>query len=178
MTEKIFIQAEGGRRYMRIYDIRTQESSYYSDTGRCATSASSPAIETCTSGASSSAQPPVLPSLPSVLSSSTPLSRSVESSPASQLPTVSDSSEPRNKLSLVAGHIYPSSRASRQIMRIIKLHLDKDGYTWDAVPQEARDFYWEEFRKHFVWEEAITAVLKVAWEKLCAHRYADFTYRM
>ncbi|KDP25885.1 hypothetical protein JCGZ_23730 [Jatropha curcas] len=74
--------------------------------------------------------------------------------------------------------IYPSSRASRQIMRIIKLHLDQDGYTWDVVPQEARDFYWEEFQKHFVWEEAITAMLKMAWEKLCALRYADFTYRM
>ncbi|KDP35546.1 hypothetical protein JCGZ_08984 [Jatropha curcas] len=74
--------------------------------------------------------------------------------------------------------IYPSSRASRQIMRIIKLRLHKEGYTWDVVPQEARDFYWEEFQKHFVWEEAITAMLKVAWEKLCADLYADFTYRM
>ncbi|KDP27681.1 hypothetical protein JCGZ_19720 [Jatropha curcas] len=31
-------------------------------------------------------------------------------------------------------------------MRIIKLHLNKDGYTWDVVPQEAREFYWEEFQ--------------------------------
>ncbi|KDP29285.1 hypothetical protein JCGZ_19388 [Jatropha curcas] len=74
-----------------------------------------------TSGASSSAQRPVLPlSLPSTPSSSTPISGPV--------------------------HIYPSSQASRQIMRIIKLQLHKEGYTWDAVPQEARDFYWEEFQ--------------------------------
>ncbi|KDP24819.1 hypothetical protein JCGZ_25286 [Jatropha curcas] len=64
--------------------------------------------------------------------------------------------------------IYPSSRASRKIMRTIKLHQDKNGYTWDAVPQE----------KHFVWEEAITTMLKVAWEKLCTLLYANFTYRM
>ncbi|KDP37894.1 hypothetical protein JCGZ_05776 [Jatropha curcas] len=32
--------------------------------------------------------------------------------------------------------------------------------------------------KHFVWEEAIMAMLKVAWEKLCALQYADFTYKM
>ncbi|KDP46062.1 hypothetical protein JCGZ_15404 [Jatropha curcas] len=38
------------------------------------------------------------------------------------------------------------SRASRQIMRIIKLQLHKEGYSRDAVPQEARDFYWEEFQ--------------------------------
>ncbi|KDP43825.1 hypothetical protein JCGZ_23033 [Jatropha curcas] len=60
------------------------------------------------------------------------------------------SSDPRISLSLVAGHIYPSSRAARQIMRIIKLQLHKEGYTWDAVPQEARDFYWEEFQ---AWED-------------------------
>ena len=34
-------------------------------------------------------------------------------------------------------------------MRIIKLQLHKEGYTWDAVPQEARDFYWEEFQVRF-----------------------------
>ncbi|KDP27490.1 hypothetical protein JCGZ_20025 [Jatropha curcas] len=32
--------------------------------------------------------------------------------------------------------------------------------------------------KHFIWDEAITAMLKVAWEKLCPDRYADFIYRM
>ncbi|KDP27516.1 hypothetical protein JCGZ_20156 [Jatropha curcas] len=111
-----------------------------------------------TSRAASSAQPPVPPSLLFL-----PL-----------LPNFLDQQslhllhQPCNKLSLVAGYIYPSSRASRQIMRIIKLHLDKDGYTWDAASQE----------KHFIWEEAITAMLKVAWEKLCVLQYADFTYRM
>ncbi|KDP25985.1 hypothetical protein JCGZ_22715 [Jatropha curcas] len=115
------------------------------------------------SGASSSAQPSVPPPLPSIPSSSTPFPRPEESSPASESPTTPASSEPRNKLSFVAGHIYPSSRASRQIIRIIKLHLDKDGYTWDV---------------HFLWEEAITTMLKVAWEKLCALWYADFSYRM
>ncbi|KDP36509.1 hypothetical protein JCGZ_09335 [Jatropha curcas] len=104
-----------------------------------------------TSRASSSTQPPVPPSLPSVPSSSTPPPGPVESSPASQSPT---------------------APASRQIMRIIKLYLNKDGYTWDAAPQEVRDFYWEEFQKHFVWEEAITAMLKVARSSsACLRRY-------
>ncbi|KDP34280.1 hypothetical protein JCGZ_12809 [Jatropha curcas] len=84
------------------------------------------------SRASSSAQPPVPPSLPFIPSSSTPFPGPVESSPVLQSPTALASSEPRNKISL----------------------------------------------KHFVWEEAITAMLKVAWEKLCTLRYADFTYRM
>ncbi|KDP30048.1 hypothetical protein JCGZ_18572 [Jatropha curcas] len=57
---------------------------------------------------------------------------SSESSLASQSPTALafvtyfvPSLEPRNKLSLVAGHIYPSSGASRQIMRIINYILIK-----------------------------------------------------
>ncbi|KDP26321.1 hypothetical protein JCGZ_22296 [Jatropha curcas] len=70
------------------------------------------------------------PPLPSIPSSSTQFDGPVESSPASQSPTTLASSEPRNKLCLVVGHIYPSSRASKQTIRIIKLHLDKDGYTW------------------------------------------------
>ncbi|KDP27122.1 hypothetical protein JCGZ_22031 [Jatropha curcas] len=86
-----------------------------------------------TSGASSSAQRPVLPpSLPSTPSSSTPVFGPVQSPPAAQSPTVQASSDPRISLSL----------------------------------------------KHFIWDEAITAMLKVAWEKICADRYADFTYRM
>ncbi|KDP35879.1 hypothetical protein JCGZ_10449 [Jatropha curcas] len=56
------------------------------------------------------------------------------------------SSEPCNQFKLVARHIYPSSRASRRITRIFKLHLDKDGYTWDVVPKDVRDFYWDEFK--------------------------------
>ncbi|KDP25925.1 hypothetical protein JCGZ_23001 [Jatropha curcas] len=132
-----------------------------------------------TSRASSSAQRPVLPpSHPSAPSSSTLVSGPVQTPPAEQSPIVQASSDPRISLSLVAGHIYPSSRAARQILKIIKLQLHKEGYTWDAVPQEARDFYWEEFQKHFIWDEAITAMLKVAWEKIFADRYADFTYRM
>ncbi|KDP25702.1 hypothetical protein JCGZ_24151 [Jatropha curcas] len=50
--------------------------------------------------ASSSAQPPVSPPLPSIPSSSTPFPGPAESSPASQSPTTPASSEPRNKLSL------------------------------------------------------------------------------
>ncbi|KDP32229.1 hypothetical protein JCGZ_13836 [Jatropha curcas] len=88
------------------------------------------------------------------------------------------SSKPRNQLKLVVGHLYLSSQESKQITRIFKLHLDKDGYTWDAVPKDARDFSWNEFKKHFIWDEAITAMLKVAWEKLCDNQYFDFTYKM
>ncbi|KDP43332.1 hypothetical protein JCGZ_26590 [Jatropha curcas] len=37
---------------------------------------------------------------------------------------------------------------------------------------------WTQLEKHFIGDEAITAMLKVASEKLCTDRYANFTYRM
>ncbi|XP_037492242.1 uncharacterized protein LOC105629783 [Jatropha curcas] len=112
------------------------------------------------SRASSFAQPPMPPSLPSVPFSSAPIPRPVESSPASQSPTVP---EPRNKTQFGADYIYPSSRASRQNMRIIKLHPDKDGYTWDAIPQEARDFYW--IRKSGKKQQCVSQEIWESWQK-------------
>ncbi|XP_037492831.1 uncharacterized protein LOC110010676 [Jatropha curcas] len=76
--------------------------------------------------------------------------------------------------------IYPSSRAARQIFEDIKLQaaLKKDTHGC-RYAQEARDFYWGGVSRNIIWDEApITAMLKVAWEKICADRYADFTYRM
>ncbi|KDP37506.1 hypothetical protein JCGZ_05945 [Jatropha curcas] len=72
------------------------------------------------------------PSQPSAPSSSTPVSGPLQTPLAAQSPTVQASSDPRITLSLVAGHIYPSSRATRQILKIIKLQLHKEGYTWDV----------------------------------------------
>ncbi|KDP34803.1 hypothetical protein JCGZ_10583 [Jatropha curcas] len=95
-----------------------------------------------TSGASSSAQCPVLPpSQPSAPSSSTP-----SSSTPIFYPRFWTSTDSTSCTVTYCASIYPSSRAARQILKIIKLQLHKEGYTWDAVPQEARDFYWEEFQ--------------------------------
>ncbi|KDP23793.1 hypothetical protein JCGZ_00125 [Jatropha curcas] len=111
-----------------------------------------------TPGASSSIQPLVRPPLPPIPSSSSSFPGPAESTPVAQSPSAPASAEPRIEVSLVAGHIYPSFRASRQIMRIIKLHLDKDGYTWDAVQQEVRDFYWNEFQDEEEWKEAVARI--------------------
>ncbi|KDP23140.1 hypothetical protein JCGZ_00466 [Jatropha curcas] len=54
-----------------------------------------------------------------------------------------------------------------EVMAEDAVHVDEEGLSLLLLLQ-----------KHFVWEEAITTMLKVDWEKLCALRYADFTYRM
>ncbi|KDP27732.1 hypothetical protein JCGZ_19709 [Jatropha curcas] len=102
-----------------------------------------------TSGASSSAQRPVLPpSQPSAPSSSAPSS----SAPSSSAPSSSAPSSSGPVQTPPAAQS-PTVQASSDPRITLSL-------------------------KHFIWDEAITAMLKVAWEKICADRYADFTYRM
>ncbi|KDP42056.1 hypothetical protein JCGZ_03267 [Jatropha curcas] len=72
-----------------------------------------------TSGASSSTQPPVLPALPSVPPSSTPLPGPVESLPASLSPTAPALSEPRNQLNLVAGQMRKSGKKQQCVSQEI-----------------------------------------------------------
>ncbi|KDP30734.1 hypothetical protein JCGZ_15535 [Jatropha curcas] len=60
MMTEIFIEATGQRHYRRIYGIRTQTSSYYSGTSRCATSASSPAMEIAPPSDSTSLSAPTM----------------------------------------------------------------------------------------------------------------------
>ncbi|KDP24682.1 hypothetical protein JCGZ_26460 [Jatropha curcas] len=82
-----------------------------------------------THGASSFAQHPVPPPLPSIPSSSTPFPRPVDSSPASQSPTAPASSEPRNKLSLVV----------RQMQKLGKKQQCVSQEIWESWQQAWED---------------------------------------
>ncbi|KDP25156.1 hypothetical protein JCGZ_24258 [Jatropha curcas] len=74
-----------------------------------------------------------------------------------------------NALWLEAGRLIQTRPAvvRMEVMAEDAVHVDEEGLSLLLLLQ-----------KHFIWEGAITAMLKVAWEKLCAPRYADFTYRM
>ncbi|KDP42744.1 hypothetical protein JCGZ_23684 [Jatropha curcas] len=66
-----------------------------------------------------------------------------DSSPPAPSPfdTAASSIEARKEL-----HIHPSSVASKAFTRIMKLHSDKEGHTWQTIPAEAKEFYWDEFQ--------------------------------
>ncbi|KDP37381.1 hypothetical protein JCGZ_06835 [Jatropha curcas] len=129
-----------------------------------------------TSGASSSAQPPMPPSLPFVPSSSTPLSRPKHFVWEEAIAAMLKVAWEKLCVDQYADFTYRMRKSGKKQQRS---ETDGDGsgpsrHTGGSISaiETSRAL------KHFVWEEAIAAMLKVAWEKLCVDQYADFTYRM
>ncbi|XP_043807320.1 uncharacterized protein LOC122721965 [Manihot esculenta] len=77
----------------------------------------------------------------------------------------------RPHISLVNSIMQPSDPIARRITLIFKEKLVADGYCWKNVPEEVKEFYWQEFKKHFLWEEAIEQLMKIAWRKKAVERY-------
>ncbi|KAG8661886.1 uncharacterized protein LOC110606300 isoform X4 [Manihot esculenta] len=147
------------------------------------TARSSPALV----GSSPSALPHAL--LPSVAltSGSAPLSSFVSAgtssippiggaptsfSPTSSVDAISlTRSHVRTPIKLVNNALHPSDVCARKITSIFKIRLDKDGYCWKSVSKETKDLYWEEFQKHFIWDETNSSLIKIAWQRKAAERY-------
>ncbi|PWA95625.1 hypothetical protein CTI12_AA049210 [Artemisia annua] len=80
----------------------------------------------------------------------------------------------RKQVQVVNGLFDKSSACSREITKIFQERIDDTGYTWTKVSQTTKDFYFGEFKKHFLWDpEAETSVRK-AWDAKASGRYADF----
>ncbi|XP_043804434.1 uncharacterized protein LOC122721304 [Manihot esculenta] len=77
----------------------------------------------------------------------------------------------RPHISLVNSIMQPSDPIARRITLIFKEKLVADGYCWKNIPEEVKEFYWQEFKKDFLWEEAIEQLMKIAWRKKAAKRY-------
>ncbi|XP_021612949.1 uncharacterized protein LOC110615416 [Manihot esculenta] len=77
----------------------------------------------------------------------------------------------RPYISLVNSVMQPSDPIARRITLIFKEKLVADGFCWKNLPEEVKEFYWQEFKKHFLWEEAIEQLMKIAWRKKAAERY-------
>ncbi|XP_021598825.1 uncharacterized protein LOC110604826 [Manihot esculenta] len=77
----------------------------------------------------------------------------------------------RPHISIVNSIMQPSDPIARRITLIFKEKLVADGFCWKNIPEEVKEFYWQEFKKHFLWEEAIEQLMKIAWRKKAAERY-------
>ncbi|PWA66245.1 hypothetical protein CTI12_AA321330 [Artemisia annua] len=82
--------------------------------------------------------------------------------------------EGRKQLSVVNGCLENSSQCSRVITRIFKERIDDGAFTWRKVQQDTKNFYFEEFKKHYVWEPATETQVRTAWESKASERYTDF----
>ncbi|XP_043817331.1 uncharacterized protein LOC122725000 [Manihot esculenta] len=65
----------------------------------------------------------------------------------------------------------PSDPIARRITLIFKEKLVADGFCWKNVLEEVKEFYWQEFKKYFLWEKAIEQLMKIAWRKKAVERY-------
>ncbi|PWA49979.1 hypothetical protein CTI12_AA470010 [Artemisia annua] len=80
----------------------------------------------------------------------------------------------RKQVTIVNGYLENSSQCSRVITRIFKERIDDGALTWRKVQQDTKNFYFEEFKKHYVWEPATETQVRKAWESKASERYTDF----
>nr|GEW48001.1 hypothetical protein [Tanacetum cinerariifolium] len=60
------------------------------------------------------------------------------------------------------------------ITKIFKERIDDTGYTWTKVSQPTKNFYFGEFKKHFVWDPKIETRVRKAWDAKASGCYVDF----
>ncbi|XP_039117863.1 uncharacterized protein LOC120253626 [Dioscorea cayenensis subsp. rotundata] len=77
----------------------------------------------------------------------------------------------RRHIQVVNGVLHPSDVCARRITSIFKERMDENGHCWKNVSKETKDFYWNEFQKHFIWDESISSIIKLAWQRKAAERY-------
>ncbi|KAK1359004.1 hypothetical protein POM88_043478 [Heracleum sosnowskyi] len=65
---------------------------------------------------------------------------------------------------------------STQITSIMHERLEPKGFAWKSVSKDAKKFYFEEFKKWFVWRQEDNLVYE-AWQKSAAYRYKDLRSR-
>ncbi|XP_065860927.1 uncharacterized protein [Euphorbia lathyris] len=77
----------------------------------------------------------------------------------------------RRVIQVVANELWPS--CARPIWKIFELKVDINGCAWKKISTETKNFYFEEFRKRFYWEEPMEALVKSAWEAKAKTRYGN-----
>nr|GLL45474.1 uncharacterized protein LOC109155276 isoform X2 [Ipomoea trifida] len=67
---------------------------------------------------------------------------------------------------------------ARKITKLFKERTDPNGYTWGQLSVDTVEFYWEEFKKSFEWDDAKTTLVYNAWEMKAKIRYVDYLSRL
>nr|GMC66417.1 uncharacterized protein LOC109166774 [Ipomoea batatas] len=71
-----------------------------------------------------------------------------------------------------------SDVCARKITKLFKERTDPNGYTWGQLSVDTVEFYWEEFKKSFDWDDAKTTLVYNAWEMKAKIKYADYISRL
>ncbi|KAK1369544.1 hypothetical protein POM88_035636 [Heracleum sosnowskyi] len=79
-------------------------------------------------------------------------------------------------IEVIKGLLEPSCKCSHQITSIMHERLEPTGFTWKTVSKDTKEFYFEEFKKWFVWKQPDNIMYK-AFLKNAAIRYKDLRSR-
>ncbi|KAK1372693.1 hypothetical protein POM88_028886 [Heracleum sosnowskyi] len=82
----------------------------------------------------------------------------------------------RIRVEVIEGVLEPSNKCSTQITSIMHERLEPKGFAWKSVSKDTKKFYFEEFKKWFVWRQEDNLVYE-AWQKSVAYRYKDLRSR-
>lgn len=82
----------------------------------------------------------------------------------------------RLRIEVIEEMLEPSSKCSRRITNIIHERLEPKGFTWKEVSKATKEFYFEEFKKWFVWTQPDNIIYE-GFMKNAAIRYKDLRSR-
>ncbi|KAK1375605.1 hypothetical protein POM88_031798 [Heracleum sosnowskyi] len=78
----------------------------------------------------------------------------------------------RVRLEVIKGTLEPSNVCSKRNRLIMYERLEPTGYNWKCVSKETKDFYFEEFKKYFVWRQS-DAVIYKGWLANARRKYCE-----
>ncbi|XP_019153442.1 PREDICTED: uncharacterized protein LOC109149905 [Ipomoea nil] len=148
------------------------------------------------SSPSSSALPslvaPIVAPPPAIVSPTIVSPASIGSPPELPIPSPSDSTAPPTSSSVAGsstacdlpivhiedGRLMPSNTCSHTITKILKQRIYPDGYTWKTVSNEYKEYYFEEFKKYFKWDETINSQVHKVFLTQTSTRYTDMVSKI
>ncbi|KAK1378583.1 hypothetical protein POM88_025327 [Heracleum sosnowskyi] len=82
----------------------------------------------------------------------------------------------RIRVEVIKGVLEPSNKCSKQTSSIMFERLEPKGFTWKLVCKDTKLFFFEEFKKYFIWRQSDDLVYQ-AWIQSASHRYKDLCSR-
>lgn len=85
-----------------------------------------------------------------------------------------DTGDGRMKIDVIGGKLEPLNKCSRKITETIYERLEPSGFNWKSVSDVTKNFYFEEFKKYFVWRSELSEeVVYDAWLSSARLRYSE-----
>ncbi|KAK1362808.1 hypothetical protein POM88_038369 [Heracleum sosnowskyi] len=81
-------------------------------------------------------------------------------------------SDGREVVEVIKKILEPSNKVSAKNREIMFEQLEPTGYNWKSVSKSTQDFYWEEFKKYYVWRQSDAIVYK-GWLDNARRKYSE-----